>query len=449
MIGLSGGYSYGIISYGHNFTQLTAIELPAGQTAQFIGVAGEFTMMVTVQGNVYALGRNDWGQLGLNNYNATTEWERVTTLAAGKTPIAVQCGGSHSILIYNDGTIQCAGRNAHGSLGVSATTVSNRNTFADINTINGAAVMSITTLVAEAGAGGGGGGAGGATAPNNTTVDASYNVTIGDHHAPVVVNLRALVDASASVAVFGPSAETISNVVWCTNTLDVSALYVDSEHSLLEFWEPADARGTLKAQIASTRDAQARAQHFAVSLASVIQGEMDASAANPFQNYASRSYDKYASFGELALAYAAEGMFGHPSATAAVTNDVEIVDGFNNDASKNTAITSAAAPAQGNQALAQRLAAALHASSEAVATAIAQVVLGQDASRATNEDNSERLVDQKAALRFYAGDVVYVAIKLTSFRAAVGSAIGTIAQNYNTEIPTPAEETYYLRITLA
>jgi hypothetical protein len=44
---------------------------------------------------------------------------------------------------------------------------------------------------------------------------------------------------------------------------------------------------------------------------------------------------------------------------------------------------------------------------------------------------------------------VYVAIKLTNFRAAIGAAVGTIAQNYNTEIPTPAEETYYLRITLA
>jgi hypothetical protein len=287
------------------------------------------------------------------------------------------------------------------------------------------------------------------SAPNNTTTNASYNVTISDVHAPIVVNLRALVDASASVSVFGPSAETVSNVVWCSLPLDVSALYVDGTKALFEFWEPSNERGTIKAQIASTRDAQARAQHFAVSLAAVLKGAMDASAANPFQAYANRAYDGYASFGDLALAYAAEGMFGHPSATAAITNDVAIVDGFNNDASKNTAITAAALPAQDNQALAQRLAATLHASSEAVATAIAQVVLGQDASRATNEDNSERQVDQKAALRFYAGDVVYVAIKLTNFRAALGSNAGTLAQNYNTEIPTPADETYYLRINLA
>jgi hypothetical protein len=284
------------------------------------------------------------------------------------------------------------------------------------------------------------------SAPNNTTQDVSSNVTVADSHVAVAVNLRALIDSSASVAVFGPSAETISNVVWCGVNLDVSALYVDASHALFEFWEPSDARGTLKAQIASTRDAQAVAQHFSVSLASVIAGAMDASAANPFQVYPGTAYTQYASFGDLALAYAAEGMFGHPSATAAITNDVEIVNGFNNATSKDTAITSAAAHGQTDQSLAQRLAAALYASSEAVATAIAQVVLGQDASRATNEDNSTLQVDQKAALRFYANDVVYVAIRLSNFGAVVGSG-SPLTQNFTPSAP-PAQ-TYYLRIKLA
>jgi hypothetical protein len=260
------------------------------------------------------------------------------------------------------------------------------------------------------------------------------------------VNLRALIDSSASVAVFGPSAEVINNVVWCGVTLDVSALYVDASHALFEFWEPSEARGTLKAQIAGTRDAQARAQHFSVSLANVIAGAMDASAANPFQAYPGAAYTQYASFGDLTLAYAAEGMFGHPSATAAITNDVEIVDGFNSAASKDTAITAPAPHGQLDQALAQRLAAALYASSEAVSTAIAQVVLGQDASRATNEDNSQLQVDQKAALRFYPDDVVYVAIRLSSFGAIVGSG-SPLTQNYTPAVPPT--QTYYLRIRLA
>jgi hypothetical protein len=287
------------------------------------------------------------------------------------------------------------------------------------------------------------------SAPNNTTTNASYNVTIADVHAPVAVNLRALVDASASVSVFGPSAETVSNVIWCNVNLDVSGLYSDPSNALIEFWEPADARGTIKARIASdTRNARAVAQLFSESMANVIKGSMDASAANPFQGYSGNAYTLYSSFGDVVLAYAAEGMFGHPSATAAITNDTEIVNGFNNDASKLTAVTGAATPSQTDQALAQRLATALYASSDAVATAIAQVVLGQDASRATNADNSELQSNQKAPLRFYPDDVVYVAVRLTNFRASLGANAGTLAQNYNTEIPTPANETYYLRIRL-
>jgi hypothetical protein len=284
------------------------------------------------------------------------------------------------------------------------------------------------------------------SAPNNTVLDTSSNVTVPDSHVAVAVNLRALIDSSASVAVFGPSAEVVNNVVWCNVNLDVSGLYSDPSNALIEFWEPSDARGTLKAQIATTRNAQAVAQLFSESLANVIKGSMDASAANPFQAYPGTAYTQYASFGDLALAYAAEGMFGHPSATAAITNDVELVNGFNNDASKLTAVTSAAARSQADQALAQRLATALFASSEAVATAIAQVVLGQDASRATNADNSQLQVDLKAPLRFYPDDVVYVAIRLSSFSAVVGSG-SPLTQNYTPAVPPT--QTYYLRIKLS
>jgi hypothetical protein len=285
------------------------------------------------------------------------------------------------------------------------------------------------------------------SAPNNTTQDVSSNVTVADSHVAVAVNLRALIDSSASVAVFGPSAETVNNVVWCNVNLDVSGLYSDPSNALIEFWEPSSARGTISARIASsTRNAQAVAQLFSESLSTVIKGSMDASAANPFQAYPGTAYTQYASFGDLALAYAAEGMFGHPSATAAITNDVELVNGFNNDASKLSAVTAAATRSQTDQALAQRLASALFASSDAVATAIAQVVLGQDASRATNADNSQLQVDVKAPLRFYPNDVVYVAIRLSNFLPVVGSG-SPLTQNYTPS--SPPTQTYYLRIRLS
>jgi hypothetical protein len=286
------------------------------------------------------------------------------------------------------------------------------------------------------------------SAPVNTGTDPNNQYDVPQVYSPVKVDLRAAIDASASVTVFGPSEETLNNVIWCARTMDVSALYVSSSKALFEFWEPSDNRLTIKAQISANRDAKARAQHFSTSLHYVLQGDLDASAANPFQTYG-RDYNQYVTFGELALSYAAEGMFGHPSATAAITNDESIVNGFNSSTSVGADVQTAATPSQADQALAQRLAAKLYASNEATATAIAQSVLGQDAVRMTNDDNSTLQVEQKAALRFVAGDVVYVAITLKEFAAAIGGNSPLLQQLTAAEIATPRTEKYYLRIVLA
>jgi hypothetical protein len=285
---------------------------------------------------------------------------------------------------------------------------------------------------------------------NVNPISGDANPVVGNSdasHVAVVVNLRAAINASANVAVFGPSEESVENVIWCDGHLDVSGLYSDPSNALIEFWEPSNERGTIKARIAKdTRNARHIAQVFSESLADVIKSGMDASAANPFQMYPS-GYHHYDNFGELALSYAAEGMFGHPSATVAITNDKIIVDGFNNDISASDPVTSAVPASQTNQALAQRIAAALFDSSEPIATAIAQVVLGQDARRATNEDNSALQLDRKAPLRFYHGDVVYVKITLENWTASNGNdAAGFLNQAFQ---PTmPPKQDYYLRINV-
>ena len=284
---------------------------------------------------------------------------------------------------------------------------------------------------------------------NISSIDASQT-DIAYVKTPVVVNLRAAINASATVSVFGPSDESVSNVIWCDVPLDVSGLYSDPSNALIEFWEPSNAPGNIVARIANVggpstnRNARAVAQLFSESLANVIKGGMDASAANPFMAYSGPAYTQYDNFGRLALAYAAEGMFGHPSATAAITNDIALVNGFNNDTKKIDDVTNAATAGQFDQALAQRLAAALYGSDQEVATAIAQVVLGQDARRATNVDNSQLQVNQKAPLRFYDGDVVYVKITLANFTASIGNAGSYLAQQYTPSVPKTQD--YHLRI---
>ena len=288
------------------------------------------------------------------------------------------------------------------------------------------------------------------SAPTNTTMDPSNNTDVPQTYTAVSVDLRAAIDASAAVSVFGPSQETLSNVIWCNNKLDVSALYVNSETALFEFWEPSDARNTIAGAIATGRGAQAVAQHFSTSLHSVLQGLLDASAANPFQAYPA-AYQSYTTFGELALSYAAEGLFGHPSATAAITNDTDIVTGFNNSASVNTAVTGAVTPAMADQALAQRLASSLFISGgdNVIPTAIVRSVLGQDAVRMTNDDNSILQTNVKAALRFVPGDVVYVAITLKDFNPTIGGNSPGLQAYTEVQMSQPDIQKYYLRIELA
>ena len=291
-------------------------------------------------------------------------------------------------------------------------------------------------------------------ATNNTTIPvADTNPVVGNSdasHVPIVVNLRTAISATANVAVFGPSEEQVENVIWCDGHLDVSGLYSDPSNALIEFWEPSNARGTIKARIAkddgngTDRNAFNVARLFSESMARVIKNGMDASAANPFQSYP--GYHHYDNFGELALSYAAEGMFGHPSAKVAITNDAELVLGFNNDTRMREFPTSAVPSTQADQALSQRLSAALYGSSDAFATAIAQVVLGQDARRATNEDNSELQVDRKVPLRFYHGDVVYIKITLENFTSSLSGPNGVLTQKFTPT--TPPKQEYYLRINL-
>ena len=79
--------------------------------------------------------------------------------------------------------------------------------------------------------------------------------------------------------------------------------------------------------------------------------------------------------------------------------------------------------------------------------AIAEQVLGQDASRAMDEDNNEVTVDKKQALKFIAGDIIYMNIKLQKPDVVVGS--GQKVVDGSVEDKFAVEENYTLKITLS
>lgn len=265
-------------------------------------------------------------------------------------------------------------------------------------------------------------------------------------YSPVSVNLKNAIDASATIEVFGPSAEVLTNVVVCDISLNHLTLFEDASNGIIEFWEPSGARGTVEARMnADTNKRESLIQALVVSLQDVLTGSMDASGAAPFSSYTAQNsaYWTYSSFGELALAYAADDLFGHVAATAAITNDTEVVNGFNSNSSVATSVANPAAATQTDQALAQRLGAALYATDDATATYIANTVLKQDARRARDQDNNEVAPDVKQHLRFIAGDVVYMSITLNDFSVSVGNG-----QQYTPTNTNPSSVKYYLKITL-
>jgi hypothetical protein len=218
-------------------------------------------------------------------------------------------------------------------------------------------------------------------------------------------------------------------------------------------------------------------------------------------------YTKQRDFSRVALGAMAHYLFGHVDATAAITNEVAFTKNMlsltgsgANDAAVNEAVPAGGAAryaeyhaahlteidsselsAWSNKEgsaidanLAKRLVAAIvgkglgtdglpevskvndatlttDAQRKAKLAYIVSQVAGQDATRLMNEDNTERTVDMHQLLRFYAGDVIYVNIKVNTPNVTVaGGQAGGVTKSalegsYSTDI---TKISYTLKITL-
>jgi hypothetical protein len=89
----------------------------------------------------------------------------------------------------------------------------------------------------------------------------------------------------------------------------------------------------------------------------------------------------------------------------------------------------------------------------APAGSIAQIVrqvIGQDSSRANNVDGSQRTLDKHLLLRFYAGDVIYVNIKVKKPAVTVAGPVGASANAPDAAtLVTEVAGGYTIKITLA
>jgi len=173
-----------------------------------------------------------------------------------------------------------------------------------------------------------------------------------------------------------------------------------------------------------------------------LTNPLDASGANPFNAYAGQAngeYTTYANLGELVLSLYAAYLFGHPAATAGITNDTDLRDHINGDGGSAAMVG-------------VNLGNAVAALSEAEATAIVKSVLSQDPRRATNAPNrvfSAADGETHVPLYFQAGDVVYVSITVNAptVSASGAGALSGIAVNAAGRYPATAPK-FAFEITL-
>ena len=88
------------------------------------------SLILENDGILWGCGQNNYGQLGLgDNTNRKTFTEIITNVDDIKS---VYCGGDHTLILKNNGTLWGCGDNSHGQLGLGNTT--NRTTFTQITT---------------------------------------------------------------------------------------------------------------------------------------------------------------------------------------------------------------------------------------------------------------------------------------------------------------------------
>ena len=296
-------------------------------------------------------------------------------------------------------------------------------------------------------------------------------------HQPIEVNLNILVDASGTIEIFGQAPPEVDNVIVADVELEAAALY-SASNSMFEFWEPSDATGTRKAALAgdyaagetvdadNTRDWKLLTRKLANGIQDCLEGEFDATLATPFSlvKYTAAVHKKADNFGELALRSYAHYTLGHIDATAAITNDQAFVRAMlSQNASsglytKYTAselleednFSATAAGTKSDANLAKLLVKAIASKDRTQILVIANQVLGQDASRAMDEDNNQITVDKRQALKFIAGDIIYMNIKLQKPDVVIAPTGQKVSDSVleGKFAGLKVEENYTLKITL-
>ena len=148
----TGNNSYGQLGIGNTTQQttLTAMTSVIGKNVKAISCGGLYsggtvstshTIVLMTDGTVYGTGNNTNGQIG-NGTNTQRTTLTAMTSVSGKTPVAISCGTSHTIVLMTDGSVYGTGFNGSGQLGNGNTT--QRTTLTAMTPVSGKTVKSIS-----------------------------------------------------------------------------------------------------------------------------------------------------------------------------------------------------------------------------------------------------------------------------------------------------------------
>jgi alpha-tubulin suppressor-like RCC1 family protein len=130
------GYnSFGQLGLGNNvnrnsFTEVTFLN---DKNITAIAVGYYHSLVLTNDGKVYATGFNDYGQLGLGNNTDSNSFTEVTFLS-DKNITSIAAGEYHSLVLTNDGKVYAVGYNNFGQLGLSSN--ADCNSFTEVISIS-------------------------------------------------------------------------------------------------------------------------------------------------------------------------------------------------------------------------------------------------------------------------------------------------------------------------
>ena len=119
-------WSWGQNSYGqlgvndrtHRSTPVTT--LLGGTNWKSVASGGYYTVSLKIDGTLWSWGRNEFGQIGVND--TTSRSTPVTTLLGGTNWKSIACVNTHTVALKTDGTLWSWGRNSYGQLGINDTT---------------------------------------------------------------------------------------------------------------------------------------------------------------------------------------------------------------------------------------------------------------------------------------------------------------------------------------